>query len=117
MNIWLAEIWRAWRASLRRPGFLLLAAGVLALGVGASTASVLIVVIYLTKEAFPSGVYHHPNWLWVAPFLLMLWVGRVWLLASRGELDEELVAFALSDRFSWALAAPLFLAFARAVIR
>lgn len=38
MNIWLAEIWRAWRASLRRPGFLLLAVGVLGLGVGASTA-------------------------------------------------------------------------------
>jgi predicted permease len=38
MNIWLQEVWRAWRASLRRPGFLLLAAGVLALGVGASVA-------------------------------------------------------------------------------
>jgi predicted permease len=38
MNIWLAEIWRAWRASLRRPGFLLLATGVLALGIGASVA-------------------------------------------------------------------------------
>lgn len=38
MNIWLNEILRAWRASLRRPGFLLLATGVLALGVGASTA-------------------------------------------------------------------------------
>ncbi|WP_329741367.1 ABC transporter permease [Dyella sp. A6] len=37
MNIWLAEIWLAWRASLRRPGFLLLAAGVLALGIGATT--------------------------------------------------------------------------------
>ncbi len=36
MNIWLTEIWRAWRASLRRPGFLLLAAGVLVLGIGAS---------------------------------------------------------------------------------
>ncbi|AND69779.1 hypothetical protein ATSB10_23250 [Dyella thiooxydans] len=34
----LAELWRAWRASLRRPGFLLLASGVLALGVGASAA-------------------------------------------------------------------------------
>lgn len=90
---------------------------VLALGVGAGTASVLIVVLYLTNEAFPSGVYHHPNWLWVAPFLLMLWVGRVWLLAGRGELDEDPVAFALRDRFSWALAAPLLLAFARAVIR
>lgn len=39
MTIWLAEIWRAWRASLRRPGFLLLAAGVLALGIGASVAA------------------------------------------------------------------------------
>ncbi|HEX7323907.1 MAG TPA: ABC transporter permease, partial [Rhodanobacteraceae bacterium] len=37
-KIWLAEIWRAWRASLRRPGFLLLAAGVLTLGIGASVA-------------------------------------------------------------------------------
>ncbi len=38
MTIWLTEIWRAWRASLRRPGFLLLASGVLALGIGASVA-------------------------------------------------------------------------------
>jgi len=38
MTIWLNEIWRAWRASLRRPGFVLLASGVLALGVGASVA-------------------------------------------------------------------------------
>ena len=38
MNVWLAEIARAWRASLRKPGFLLLASGVLALGIGASVA-------------------------------------------------------------------------------
>lgn len=38
MNVWIAELWRSWRASLRRPGFLLLASGVLALGVGASVA-------------------------------------------------------------------------------
>ncbi|HEX8776839.1 MAG TPA: ABC transporter permease, partial [Rhodanobacter sp.] len=38
MNIWLTEIWRSWRASLRRPGFLLLASGVLALGIAASVA-------------------------------------------------------------------------------
>ena len=38
MNVWLGEIWRAWRASVRRPGFLLLAAGVLALGIGSTTA-------------------------------------------------------------------------------
>lgn len=39
MNVWLSEIWRTWRASLRKPGFLLLAASVLALGVGASTTT------------------------------------------------------------------------------
>ncbi|MGS0999451.1 ADOP family duplicated permease [Rhodanobacter sp. UC4451_H18] len=38
MAILLTEIWRAWRTSLRRPGFLLLASGVLALGIGASVA-------------------------------------------------------------------------------
>lgn len=38
MNVWLTEIWRAWRASLRRPGFVLLAISVLALGVGAGAA-------------------------------------------------------------------------------
>ena len=38
MSTWLAEIWRSWRASLRKPGFLLLAGGVLALGVGSSVA-------------------------------------------------------------------------------
>jgi putative ABC transport system permease protein len=38
MNVWFSEIWHAWRASLRRPGFLLLASGVLALGIGATVA-------------------------------------------------------------------------------
>ncbi len=38
MNVWLSEIRQAWRASLRKPGFLLLAASVLALGLGASVA-------------------------------------------------------------------------------
>jgi hypothetical protein len=32
--------------------------------------------------------------------LLILWIYRVWLLASRGELNEDPVAFALTDRMS-----------------
>jgi len=54
VNIWLAEIWRAWRASLRRPGFLLLATGVLALGIGASVAVfALINATLLQRLPFP----------------------------------------------------------------
>lgn len=84
---------------------------VLALGAASSVASVLIVVVYLMEEAFPSNLYVRPEWLWAAPFLLMIWVARLWLIAGRGELDEDPIAFAIQDRFSWKLAAPLVLAF------
>lgn len=89
---------------------------VLAIGVAASTASVLIVVLYLMEDAFPSNVYAQPNWLWVAPLVLTLWVGRLWLVAGRGELDEDPVAFAIKDRVSWVLTVPLILGFGLAVV-
>jgi hypothetical protein len=31
---------------------------------------------------------------------MILWLNRVWLLASRGEMDEDPVAFALTDSMS-----------------
>jgi len=49
MNAWLAEVWHAWRAMLRRPGFLLLAGGVLALGIGATVAVVALIDQVLLK--------------------------------------------------------------------
>lgn len=89
---------------------------VLALGASASVASVLIVVVYLMEEAFPSNIYDQPGWLWAAPFLLMIWVARLWLIAGRGELDEDPIAFAIHDRFSWMLMVPLVGAFALATL-
>jgi hypothetical protein len=54
VSVWLAEIWQAWRASLRRPGFLLLAVGVLAMGVGStSTVFTLIEGVLLRPLAYP----------------------------------------------------------------
>ena len=56
MNIWLAEIWRAWRASLRRPGFLCLGVFVLALGVGASASVFTLIDNFLLKPLpFPQA--------------------------------------------------------------
>lgn len=52
MKIWLTEIWQSWRACLRRPGFLLLATMVLALGVGAS-AAVLTLIDRVLLERLP----------------------------------------------------------------
>ncbi|WP_426702105.1 ADOP family duplicated permease [Rhodanobacter sp. Col0626] len=56
MIVWLAEIGRAWRASLRRPGFLLLATGVLALGIGAtSTVFTMIDDVLLKPLPYPES--------------------------------------------------------------
>jgi hypothetical protein len=45
-------------------------------------------------------LYRQPGRLWLIMPLMILWLFRVWLLASRGELDEDPVAFALTDRMS-----------------
>jgi 4-hydroxybenzoate polyprenyltransferase len=89
---------------------------VLALGAASSVASVLVVMTYLMEEAFPSNIYEQPDWLWAAPFLLMIWVGRIWLVAGRGELDEDPIAYAIGDRFSWKLMVPLVAAFVLATV-
>jgi 4-hydroxybenzoate polyprenyltransferase len=46
------------------------------------------------------ALYHQPRLLWLVMPFLILWLCRVWLLASRGELNEDPVVFALTDRMS-----------------
>lgn len=88
----------------------------LVFGVAASTLSILIVVLYLMEEVFPRGAYGHPLWLWAAPPILFLWTGRIWLLANRGEMHDDPVAFALRDRVSALMGAVLGAAFLAAVL-
>lgn len=88
----------------------------LAFGVAGAVASLLIMVLYLMEEAFPSNVYAHPWALWLAPPIIGLWTMRVWLLAHRGVLDDDPVAFAVRDRVSIVLGVALTLAFALALL-
>ena len=45
-------------------------------------------------------LYRNPTLLWMILPLMILWLCRVWLLATRGELHEDPVVFALTDRMS-----------------
>lgn len=83
----------------------------LVLGVATGTASVLIMVLYLIFDAFNHGFYGNPNWLWWFPLILFLWIGRIWLISQRGELNDDPVAFALKDRQSLMLGAIMAVAF------
>lgn len=89
---------------------------VLAFGVAASTISILIILLYLMEEVFPRDVYANPLALWVAPMLIFLWLGRVWILATRGEMHHDPVVFALRDRVSYFLGALMGAAFLVALI-
>jgi len=88
----------------------------LGMGVASAVASILIIALYLTEEAFPSDVYGAPDFLWAAPALILLWVLRIWLLAHRGALDDDPVEFAVKDRMSIALAGAMLVFFAAAVL-
>jgi 4-hydroxybenzoate polyprenyltransferase len=68
-------------------------------GTSSAFAAVVVFAIYISG-ADVTKLYHQPRLLWLIVPFMILWLGRVWLLASRGELDEDPVAFALTDRMS-----------------
>jgi hypothetical protein len=70
------------------------------LGLAAGTSAVIILILYLLNEAFAHGFYKSPLVLWALPAALFLWLGRFWLLAGRGALDDDPLVYAIKDRAS-----------------
>jgi 4-hydroxybenzoate polyprenyltransferase len=71
---------------------------VLAMGLSTGVGAVLILVLYIIHDAFSQTFYGNTMWLWGFPPLVFLFVARIWLACLRGELDDDPVAFALTDR-------------------
>ena len=68
-------------------------------GTASAYAAVVVFAIYITGQDV-SLLYHHAERLWMVVPFMILWLSRVWLLASRGELNEDPVIFAMTDRMS-----------------
>jgi 4-hydroxybenzoate polyprenyltransferase len=81
------------------------------LGLATAAGSVLIMVLYLIHEAFDAGFYRSPVVLWCLPAILFLWLGRIWLLVGRDEVDDDPLWFALRDNVSLALGVAMTAAF------
>lgn len=73
-----------------------------AFGTSSAYASVVVFSLYISGRDV-TGLYPHPQRMWLITPIMILWLSRVWLLASRGELDEDPVIFALTDRMSMLL--------------
>lgn len=72
------------------------------LGVSSGYLSVLVLALYITSREV-TALYAHPERLWMLCPVMLYWVGRVWLLAHRGEVNEDPLVFALKDRVSYAV--------------
>ena len=68
-------------------------------GTASAYASVVVFSLYISGHDV-AALYSHPARMWLITPFMILWVSRVWLLAGRGELDEDPVLFALTDRMS-----------------
>ncbi len=70
-------------------------------GTSSAFASVVVLTMYISGLA--DVLYRHPSRLWLLVPVLILWLCRVWLLASRGQLHEDPVVYAVTDKTSWLL--------------
>ncbi len=68
-------------------------------GTASAYSAVVVFSIYIAGHDV-TVLYRHPGWMWLIDPLMLLWLNRVWLLASRGEMDEDPVVFAVTDRMS-----------------
>jgi 4-hydroxybenzoate polyprenyltransferase/phosphoserine phosphatase len=69
-------------------------------GAGSGCISVLVLALYINSDKVIQ-FYRHPALLWLLCPLLLYWIARVWLLASRGELSDDPLDFAARDPQTW----------------
>lgn len=70
-----------------------------ALAAAAGFGAVLVFTLYLSSPEV-LRLYAQPLRLWLAVPVLLAWISRTILLANRGEIHDDPVIFALTDRFS-----------------
>lgn len=68
-------------------------------GTASAYAAVVVFSIYITGREI-EVLYRHSGRMWLIVPLMLLWLSRIWLLASRGEMNEDPVVFAVTDRMS-----------------
>lgn len=74
------------------------------LGAASGFISTLVLALYIDSGEV-MALYTAPYLLWLLCPLLMYWIGRLWLVASRGQLDQDPVIYATRDHTSYIVAA------------
>ena len=69
------------------------------IGISMGYMSVFILGQYINSPVV-TQYYNNPKFIWLLFPLLMFWLGRLWILANRGEVNEDPLIFTVKDRTS-----------------
>jgi len=75
-----------------------------AFGTGVGCAAAVVLTLYINDPA-AAALYRHPERLWLVVPVVLLWLFRIWMLASRGEMNEDPVVYAITNKSSLLLGA------------
>jgi 4-hydroxybenzoate polyprenyltransferase len=71
----------------------------MAMGIASGYAAVLVVAFYINSSAVIE-LYKRPEVLWLLCPVLLYWVSRLWLKTHRGEMHDDPLVYAVTDRAS-----------------
>jgi 4-hydroxybenzoate polyprenyltransferase/phosphoserine phosphatase len=77
-------------------------------GVSSGLLSILVLTLYINSDQVMK-LYVHPDFLWGSAYVLLYWKLRLWLIATRGEMNQDPVLFALRDPTSYVIGTLVFL--------
>ena len=69
------------------------------LGASSGYQAVLVLALYVLDQS-TVALYGQPQIIWLACPVLLFWITRVWMLTHRGQMHDDPVVFAVSDRVS-----------------
>lgn len=78
-------------------------------GVGSGLVAGLILALYVNGQEV-ERLYHRPQALWVVCPLFLYWLIRAWLVAHRGNMNDDPIPFAFRDKVSYIVGALILIA-------
>ena len=69
------------------------------LGAASGYIGILVLALYINSPE-SLELYRNPKLLWLICPVLLYWISRVWVIAHRGDMHDDPIVFAATDRTS-----------------
>lgn len=69
------------------------------LGAASGYIAVMVFALYINSPE-SLELYERPQLLWLLCPMLLYWISRMWIVSHRGEMDDDPIVFAVTDRVS-----------------